>query len=167
MIQARVLEELLKVVGWRLGQTLVGGPNQLGIIVVVAFDGADLLPVLLAAPFPFFLRTCLGFLVHSFLPFALDEDHPQCLLAGGVVGGHVQEILGRPRLGAAEFVYQGLGGGPRKERTAVSASTMSRSSLHCFEKRCMYSRRVSFGFHRQPLRSQGLPWNFPIKISLN
>jgi hypothetical protein len=68
------------VVGWRLGQTLVGGPNQLGIIVVVAFDGADLLPVLLAAPFPFVLRTCLGFLVHSFLPFALDEDHPNASL---------------------------------------------------------------------------------------
>ena len=43
------------------------------------------------------------------------EDHPNRLLAGGVVCGNVKQVAGGMRLYTAELVDQGLAGRPREE----------------------------------------------------
>ena len=43
------------------------------------------------------------------------EDHSDCLLAGGVVCGDVEQVIGGLGLQIAELVDQGLIGCPREE----------------------------------------------------
>jgi hypothetical protein len=43
---------------------------------------------------------------------AIGEDRPDHLLAGGMVRGDVQELMGGARLSIAELVNEGLAGGP-------------------------------------------------------
>ena len=44
------------------------------------------------------------------------EDRPDCLLAGGMVSGDVEQVTGGTGLHIAELVDQGLAGCPREER---------------------------------------------------
>ena len=44
------------------------------------------------------------------------EDHPNCLLAGGLVCGDVEQVTGGTGLLTAKLVDQGLTGCPRMER---------------------------------------------------
>ena len=44
------------------------------------------------------------------------KDHPHCLLAGGVLCGNVEQVMGGMGLHTAELVDQGLAGCPRQER---------------------------------------------------
>ena len=76
--------------------------------------------------------------LHDFAVFVevlLSEDGADHLLAGGVVGHNVEELSGGLQLQAAELVDQALAGGPEMKAPMTSASTMSGSWLHCFEKR--------------------------------
>ena len=43
------------------------------------------------------------------------EDHPDCLLAGGMVHGDVKQVTGDTGLHTAELVDQRLAGCPREE----------------------------------------------------
>ena len=44
------------------------------------------------------------------------EDRPDCLLAGGVVRGNLEQVVGGTWLHTAELVDQGLAGCLREER---------------------------------------------------
>ena len=44
------------------------------------------------------------------------EDHPDRLLAGGMVHGDVEQVMGGAGLHTAKLVDQGLAGCPREER---------------------------------------------------
>ena len=45
------------------------------------------------------------------------EDHPDCILAKGVVHGNVEQVVGGMGLRIAELVDEGLAGCPGEERT--------------------------------------------------
>ena len=53
-------------------------------------------------------------MVHA-LGLAFIEDRLDRLLAGGVVNGDVEQVVGGTRLQAAKLVDQGLTGHPREE----------------------------------------------------
>ena len=55
-------------------------------------------------------------MVHA-LGLAFIEDRLDRLLAGGVVNGDVEQVVGGTRLQAAKLVDQGLTGRPGEERT--------------------------------------------------
>ena len=46
----------------------------------------------------------------------IAENHPNCLLAGGLVHGDVEQVAGGTGLHTTELVDQGLAGCPREER---------------------------------------------------
>ena len=50
----------------------------------------------------------------AFVPASI-EDHSDCLLAGGVVSGDIEQVVGGTGLQAAKLVDQGLAGHPREE----------------------------------------------------
>ena len=50
----------------------------------------------------------------AFVPASV-EDRSNCLLAGGVVRGDIEQVTGGTRLQAAKLVDQGLTGCPREE----------------------------------------------------
>jgi hypothetical protein len=47
---------------------------------------------------------------------AIGEDHPDHLLAGGLVRGNVQELAGGAQLSTTELANEGLVGGSSEER---------------------------------------------------
>ena len=50
------------------------------------------------------------------LILASTKDRSDCLLAGGVFHGHIEQVTGRPGLQTAELVDQGLAGCLGEER---------------------------------------------------
>ena len=51
----------------------------------------------------------------AFVPISI-EDRSDCLLAGGVVSGDIEQVAGDMGLQAAKLVDQRLAGCPKKER---------------------------------------------------
>jgi len=56
-------------------------------------------------------------LVSLFLALEVVEDRSDCLLARGMAGGVVEELLGGSRALTSQLMDQGLTGGPRQEST--------------------------------------------------
>ena len=56
-----------------------------------------------------------GILIPLLLAFEAVEDHFDCLLARGMAGGNVEELLGGSWALTPQLVNQGLVGGPRPE----------------------------------------------------
>ena len=57
----------------------------------------------------------VGVLVPLCLAFEAVKNHPDRLLARGVAGGDVEELLGGSRALTSQLMDQGLVGGPRQE----------------------------------------------------
>jgi hypothetical protein len=80
--------------------------------------GVGATPILLL---PFFLALRRGPPPSPSLSIAfgptVGEDHPDRLVAGGVVRGDVQELASGARLPAAKLVNDGLAGGPKEDCT--------------------------------------------------
>ena len=116
---------------------MVGRRPGARLLLARAFDRPDQL--LLAGLAPALVFVAAGgraaALLLAFAPGLLSEDGADRLLAGGMVGRNVEELSGGLQLQAAELVDQALAGGPEMKAPMTSASTMSGSWLHCFEKR--------------------------------
>ena len=108
MVQARSFEQLPKMVGDALGGLptpfMVSSGHEralalLFVLLLVGTVGGTLAGVIIL------LCLALGTVKHS-------SDR---LLAGGMAGGNVEELLGGPQTLVAKLVDQGLVGGPRQE----------------------------------------------------
>ena len=112
MVSAWALQELVEVVGLALLGLLarmIGHGDQSGV-----GRSAPILLVLFAP-----LRGGALVLVLTLglaLVLASTKDRSDCLLAGGVVRGDVEQVMGGVGLLAAKLVDQGLIGCPREER---------------------------------------------------
>jgi hypothetical protein len=110
VVGARLLQELLEkfIVALSLAR-LVGRCDRIGVEAM-------------SVPLPLLLLYCGGTLI-LLRPLGLShgpangENRPDHLLAGGLVRGDVQELMGGARHLTAELVNEGLASGSSEERT--------------------------------------------------
>jgi hypothetical protein len=129
MVGAGRLEKLLKVIGRlpRLALEVTVGRGDMFFIGVISFlvvvalittsSNCDLLGAPLWPPLIVFgatidtfassLGQCPSTTSVGHLSIALDENGPDCLLTGGVLGGNVQQLLCGLQLIMAEFMCEG------------------------------------------------------------